>query len=248
MNALAGIGVAVTREEPAGGPLGLRLTERGARVHLWPTVRSVPPSDPTPLADALARLPDFDWVVCTSARAVEALPVASSPAGPRLAAVGRGTARAARARGWAVACTGHAGAVELGRLLVEGRSFRGRRVLVPLSSLAGDELTGLLREAGAEVERVTAYETRVGLEDAARCRSDLESGEVRAITFCSPSAAEGFGPAADWPEGRSARCVALGATTGARLRALGWAPAEADDASFEGLACAVERALTEQRA
>ena len=102
MNALTGIGVAVTREEPVGGPLGLRLAERGARVHLWPTVRSVPPSDPAPLADALARLDAFDWIVCTSARAVEALPVVTSPPAPRLAAVGRGTARAARARGWAV--------------------------------------------------------------------------------------------------------------------------------------------------
>src|SRR5690606_19462441 len=101
---LRGLRVAVTREEEPGGPLASAVARRGARTLDWQAVRTVPPEHPAPLCAALERLAGYDWLVFTSARAVAAVAelVAAPVSGPRVAAVGRATAEAARAAGWEV--------------------------------------------------------------------------------------------------------------------------------------------------
>jgi uroporphyrinogen-III synthase len=76
---LTGIQVVVTRAEESGGPLTRELARRGADVLHWPVLRFEPPEDVSSLRDALARLADYDGVVFTSPRAVDAVTSRVSP-------------------------------------------------------------------------------------------------------------------------------------------------------------------------
>ena len=64
--------VANTRNEPPGGPLASALRARGLESLHCPTVAYEPPEDPGELADALGALERIDWVIFTSAHAVDA--------------------------------------------------------------------------------------------------------------------------------------------------------------------------------
>ncbi len=249
---LAGRGVAVTRAEGAAGALSRRLAAEGARPVSWSSIAIEPPADPGPLAAALARLASFDWIVLTSANAVGAVVarLAAPPAGVRVAAVGVGTAAELTAAGWRVDLTGSGpGAVELVAALRAAGLGAGSRVLFPAGDRARPTLAGGLAAAGAAVERVEAYRTLSLAVDAARCAAQVERGEVEAVTFASPSAAEALARALGVSRFRQllARLAvaSIGPTTSAALTALGrTADAEASIATFDGLVAATAAALT----
>ncbi|HUF78867.1 MAG TPA: uroporphyrinogen-III synthase, partial [Thermoanaerobaculia bacterium] len=117
---LAGLRVVVTRavHQAEGTARAFRLA--GAEVELLPLLELTPPADRAPLASALASLADYDWVVFTSANAVErvlggprapevagagaafqrsAVRVGSLPSGLRVASVGEATSEALRSLG-----------------------------------------------------------------------------------------------------------------------------------------------------
>ena len=86
--------VANTRGEPPGGPLASALRARGLESLHCPTVAFEPPENPGELAEALGALERIDWVIFTSAHAVDATcsqaqwrASAAGHALPRLAAV-----------------------------------------------------------------------------------------------------------------------------------------------------------------
>jgi uroporphyrinogen-III synthase len=252
---LTGVGVVVTRDDGADATLSGLLRELGATVLSWPTIRAAAPSDPRPLRDAVERLGDFDWVVFTSPRAVEAVAEwrPAPPARLRAAAVGASTQAAAEARGWRVEVVPR---VQTADALVDalraGGVGAGTRVFFPASEIALDTLEAGLRALGAEVCRVTAYRT-VGADlDRDGCAHALESGEVDVISFTSPSAVENLRSALGERLFRAgaARAVmaAIGPTTAAAVRAAGAAEViEAAEHSLAGLAERIAQWGTEQR-
>jgi len=100
---LAGVRVVVTRADRQAGGLAAAFAAAGAAVELLPLLEVVPPADPAPLAQAVAELPLYDWVVFTSTNAVHALLPQAPPAGLpprlRLAAIGAATGAALRGLG-----------------------------------------------------------------------------------------------------------------------------------------------------
>jgi uroporphyrinogen III methyltransferase / synthase len=190
---LTGIGVVVTREDVEGGVLAGALRQYGANVLYWPTIRWAPVDDPTPLDAALEGLGEFQWVVFTSPRAVEAVAARGRAwiTGPRIAAVGGATRAAAESHGWKVDVVP---SVQTAEALVDALKAAGvgagARVLLPASEIAGETVEAGLREAGAEVVRVTAYRTVPADLDRQRCARALAAGEVQVISFASPSAVE----------------------------------------------------------
>jgi uroporphyrinogen-III synthase len=244
---LGGVGVVVTRpardaEEPGG--LGAVFRRLGAEVVHWPALRSLPPADLAPLRSALEMLHRFDWLVLTSARAVEAVAVIrpALPPGIRVAAVGEGTARAAVAVGWWVDLvppvqTGSA----LAEALRQAGHLEGRRLLFPSSEIARETTEAELRVGGAEVVRVTAYRTLPAALDREACRRDLEAGRVQVTSFTSPSSVEGLrsglGEALFREVVERTVVAVIGPTTAAAVARAG-APRciEAGRHSFEGLA------------
>ncbi len=211
-------------------PLIGALEARGVDVWHVPTMESVPPEDETPLKAAVGDWLEYDWVAFTSRRAVA--PVARvlgsrrSLTGPRIAAVGPGTAEEAQRWGW----TADVVAPErTGRNLADtmraAGPLEGVRVFFPKSEIARDSLPARLRELGAEVTEVVVYGIVPAPFNAVAVREALRAVRVRGLTFTSPSAARFFtdGVGGDVWEALGEHIVvgAIGPTTERELRRFG---------------------------
>ena len=240
---LDGWTVVVTRAEGPGGALASAFREAGADVLFLPTVEIGPPDDPAPLEVSLDELEDFDWVVLTSPRAVDALVQRGAviSEGTDVAAVGSATAERAEAAGFPVRLTGEGGGAEaLAEALIAHGVGRGARILFPASSRARRDLPRLLSGAGVEVRQVEAYRTRTR-----SFHPEAVTGLARAdvVTFTSPSAVEGWyaGPGGDPARfmADGVRYVVIGETTAAALAAHEVEAVVAPDTSLEGMVEAV---------
>jgi uroporphyrinogen III methyltransferase/synthase len=174
---------------------------------------------------------------------------AAWPGRTRGAAVGPATAARLREAGVAVDRVGAGGGQDLARALVaSGAVGPGTRVLWPRAEAGRPEPGRTLARAGAVLVDPVAYRTLAAhpaLEaDLEGFRAALESGRLAAVTFASPSAAEGLAehlPTRDLRPLRGHTLVAsIGATTSASLAERG-APAdvEAERPRAEALARAV---------
>lgn len=155
---LAGLVVVVTRPaRQAPRFIGL-LREHGATAVAFPTIAI----EPVPLAaDAVAELSirPFDWIVYTSANAVEqALLQLRRPAGAKVAAIGRATARALEAAGIEVDALPSSGADSEALLAApEFGDPRGKRILIVKGIGGRDALRVGLEGRGATVETAEIY-------------------------------------------------------------------------------------------
>ena len=224
--------VLVTRPAGPRDPLVAELESRGYRVSAVATVvtRAIQVEWPD--------LAGYDWVVVTSAAGVAALP--ELPAGPRWAAVGESTASALRARG---ATADVVPAEANGSALAEALPDpRGRRVLFVRASLADPDLPAGLRERGATVDEVTAYETVEGpAESADELRQALRQSDLAAVVFASGSAVRGFAKLAG---ATALPAITIGPRTTAVARDAGFnVVAESPGPSVQQLAAAVTRAI-----
>lgn len=245
---LSGRVVAVTRDGDPLDPLVASLEAAGALVRSWPTLAFAPTDDPTALRDAVGRLDAFDWVAFTSSRAVEPVTRRApwSGRGPRVAAVGTGTAERLRGNGWPVDLVGE-GDGAAGLVAALGREgVAGKRVLFPAGNLAAPALEEGLRALGAEVERVEAYRTLFCPPDPDVVRRDLARG-VHVVVFTSPSAVDGLALALGGDlahEVAGCRVVAAGRTTAGAVEKAGIAGGTvAASPDPDGLVNACVRAL-----
>ncbi|MHB9003119.1 MAG: uroporphyrinogen-III synthase [Coriobacteriia bacterium] len=267
---LAGVTVLVTRARAQAARLVSALEGYGATVLAMPVIRLVDPEDWEPVDTAIERLDTYDWVVFSSANAVERFmrrveskgatfpQVADGPddAGEsrqRIAAVGPATARRCRANG-----------IEPDYIpdeaIAEGliRGFEqlgvgeGDRVLIPRALKAREVLPEALRARGVNVDVVPVYRT-LNAEPDPDIVDRITAGDVQCVTFTSPSTVRGFfsalpdtgatGPAADlW-------FASIGPVTTAELekRGLTERVIEAAEHTAEGLAAALADALPEAR-
>ncbi|HMC39059.1 MAG TPA: uroporphyrinogen-III C-methyltransferase [Acidimicrobiales bacterium] len=245
---LFGRRVVVTRARESASKLARLLGEMGARVVEVPTIRFEPPADGGAALDRAARSladSEFEWVVFTSAQAVDALMsrVADSRilAGTRVAAVGPATA-AALARYHLVADLVPATGRQEAAGLVEAFPDPGGTgaVMFPRAAEGRDTLVAGLTAAGWTVELVEAYRT-VPAEPAPDAKSDID--EADAVCFSSSSTVTGFLTAF----GRAALppvVVCIGPVTAETARSAGIdVTAVADEATVEGLAAAAAVAL-----
>jgi len=201
---LFGKRVLVTRPRDQAAELVDLLTAYGAESIEAPMIRMAPPEDPDPLLRAAADPAQFDWIVFTSANAVEAFMTAlldgerdvRSLKGPRICTSGTATAARLAAYGIKVDLIPREfrGDAVAAALIAQG-SMAGVRVLLPRSDIGRDVIGEQLREAEADVTEVIAYRTI--LEDAQR-ESDpdvygmLLEGRIDVATFTSPSAIRNF--------------------------------------------------------
>lgn len=158
---LFGRRVVITRPAHQTHALARTLGELGAEVIPLPAIATVPPADGYRALDgAAARVGTYDWVVFTSANAVE--PFLSRVgdmrrlAGVRLAAIGPATAGAVT--GWRVGVDLVA-PTHVAESLVEVFPEGPGRVLLPRAAVARDVLPRGLAAKGWEVDVVEAYRT-----------------------------------------------------------------------------------------
>jgi uroporphyrinogen III methyltransferase / synthase len=196
---LFGRRVVVTRARAQAGELSAELEMLGAEVHEFPTIEIRPPEDFGPLDAAIGELDSFAWIVFTSVNGVEAflerlghhgLDLRAVPRGARLAAIGPATARKIEEAGLRVAVVPEEYRAEA--LIGAIGALAGERILVPRAKVAREILPEKLREAGAEVIVVPAYESVPSSEGKEELSRRLLSGEIDCVTFTASSTVENF--------------------------------------------------------
>jgi uroporphyrinogen III methyltransferase/synthase len=194
----------VTRPKQQALDLVERLEACGAQAIEAPMIRIAAPEDDAPLDEVCARAGEFDWIVFTSANAVEAFMTAlldgerdvRAMKGPRLCASGTATADKLARYGIKVDLIPNEfrGDAVAAALLATG-SMAGVRVLLPRADIGREVIADQLRDAGAVVTEAIAYRTM--LEDAHRegdpdVYGMLLQGRIDVVTFTSPSAVRNF--------------------------------------------------------
>lgn len=245
--ALAGRRVLVTRRWPE---LVAGVAALGGTAVEVPMIELRPPDDPAPLDDALGGLAGYDWLVFTSANAVEAVSSrmaalgVSVPADVKIASVGPATTQAIFAAWPGVPVEVQPSAEFGGASLVaafEGHELAGRRILLPVSDRAADTVERGLARRQARVDRIVAYRTTPS-GSPERLLGELRAG-VDALAFASPSAVEAF-QAAVGEVGREVPVVAIGPTTAGAARSAGLnLAAMAEPSTVDGMLQALARAV-----
>lgn len=253
----------VTRSPHQASELARELKVLGLEPVLVPAIEIVAPSSFEGLDAAIADLASYDWLIFTSANAVEAfvrriewVGVSAGAGSARTAAIGPATARALEAIGLTPELVPAQAVGESLRdaLLPHVRRTDGSptRFLLVRAEEARDVVPETLRSAGAEVTIAPAYRTVVpeGSMDAVRELFASATAGVAAITFTSSSAVRNLlalCEAAEVTLPPSALRVSIGPITSGTLCSLGYPPhAEAPTASVAALAQAVRVAIDER--
>jgi uroporphyrinogen III methyltransferase/synthase len=232
-NSLKGKRIIVTRSVEQSKPLMRALSEHGAVPVLLPMVSFAPPDDFAHLDRVLHEIHSFDWIFLTSQNALRALELRCATLGlslkeligpVRIAAVGPATAEAAQNCGLQLA---HVATKHQGVALAEelASSVNGKKVLLPRSDRANQDLVQVLNDLGALVTEVIAYKTlRAGEVQSSSVLDEIERG-THAILFFSPSAVHNLrdllGPAKFVIVSRTIAFTAIGPITQRALRESG---------------------------
>jgi uroporphyrinogen III methyltransferase/synthase len=196
---LFGQRILVTRTRQQASQLSVGLEALGAEVLEAPTIRIVPPESWDEVDNAVREVGQRDWLILTSGNAVEVL-------ADRLAALGLDTRHLAGVR---IASVGEATSAALGsrlgirpdfvpqqsmgealaKELIGAHEMKGQSVLLLRADIARPALPKMLADAGARVDEVVAYQTKLAdrlLEDVLEA---LRQHEVDWVTFTSGSTA-----------------------------------------------------------
>lgn len=186
---LAGKRVLVTRPRHQAAALSDLLRRAGADPVELPVIEILPSIDGE-LDSALAELEEYDWLVFTSVNAVAIVGERLGSARPvKVAAVGSGTASALAERGIKVDLVpGEFVAEAILEALTE-LGVTGKRFLLPLADIARTVLADGLRDAGAIVDVVETYSTRMPAAVDQEVVQAIQRGEIDIVTITSPSAA-----------------------------------------------------------
>jgi uroporphyrinogen-III synthase len=193
--------ILITRTRHQASDLAAQLEALGATAILIPTIELIPPESYAPLDAALAQLDRYDWLIFTSANAVEIFfqranriratrePLSpSQPKLPRIAVIGPATAKAVQGIGLPVDLTPPKYIAEsLAEALTPYAS--GSNMLLIRAEQARDILPEALTTAGATVTIADAYRNQIP-PDSIPALQQLFSASANypdAITFTSAS-------------------------------------------------------------
>ncbi len=190
--ALADRGVLITRPRAQAESLAARIADMGGHPILLPAIEIAGTSDPARLDELIARLGDYDMVIFVSPNAVDAaLPLfrARQPMWPgacRVAAVGKGTQRALRARGidnvFAPETASGASAL-LDTPWITAAS--PRNALIVRGEGGREELARGLAALGSRVDYAECYRRARPETDVSDILSQWRMGRVRAVIVTS---------------------------------------------------------------
>lgn len=265
---LAGCRILVSRAKKQAGALSSALRELGCRVIEIPFIELRKPSSYQPLDSVLRNLATYDWLVLTSVNGVEALFArlakkkadASALAHLKIAAIGPATRKAIEQHGLRVAVTPKEYVAESVVASLQ-RRVKGKRVLLVRAKIARDVIPRELRNYGAEVDVVEAYETVAPKSSEKRLRALLANKTLRphAITFTSSSTVKNFVVLLGLRSARAAlkkparyhgvHTASIGPVTSATLREFGLpVNIEAREYTIPGLVAAIVEASERIRA
>lgn len=186
--ALDGLRVLVTRPAHQQEPMVQRLRDLGAIPLELPVIEIFP----MPVEDVeqhLSGVEDFDWIIFTSVNTVAVVgPVISGRDSlPRVAAIGSATAAALQELGLHVDVVPDDFVAEAVLEAMISIGVNGQRILLPRAEVARSTLPDGLRAAGATVELVPVYQTRLPETVNEQAMNAVRLGKVDIVTFTSPS-------------------------------------------------------------
>ncbi len=185
--------VLITRPRSQSEPFAEALRGAGFEPVFLPVIEIRPVDDLSELERAIASLNTYDWIVFTSINAVEIFfnRVADwqglQPK-PKIAAIGRKTAEALRARGADPAFVPDEYVAEA--IMPGLGNVRGKRILLPGAEIGRDVLALAIRKAGGLAHEVSIYQTLPTEPDPTGLAA-LRSG-LDVVTFTSPSTVDNF--------------------------------------------------------
>lgn len=251
---LFGQTVLVTRTRQQASELRQQLEALGAEVIEAPTIELVPPSDWSKVDAALRDVQQYDWLVLTSTNSIATLQQrfdalgfdARDLAGVKLAVVGEATAAELRQKMGLRADLVPPRAVgeSIAEELIAQHDAANKSILLLRADIARPALPQRLREAGAKVDEVVAYHTKLADALPDEALDALREGRIDWITFTSASTAsnlaELLGHERDLIAG--AMLASIGPITSEAVRRLGFdVKIEASTASIAGLVEAIAR-------
>ncbi len=248
---LFGKTIIVTRARAQASELTKKLEDLGAKVIEAPAIRIVPPADYSALDAAVANLAAYKWVVLTSANGVEyffgRLKAAGRDAralcGLKFAAIGSATAKALEAHGITADLIPSAYKAEELADALAGQIEKGDGILIPRAKVAREVLPQRLREIGARVDVVTAYETVTDCPNRDDIISALSASEPCMVTFTSSSTVTNFLKVlgGDSKLLAKAALAAIGPITAGTMEKHGLTPAvSAAEYTIDGLVAAIQ--------
>ncbi len=247
---LFGKRVLVTRSRTQAGQLSELLSSMGAHAIELPTIEIQPLEDYSELDSSIRQLGDYEWVVFTSANAVDivfkrlqALGLDSRAFhGAKVAAIGPATAASVEERGIVADFVPDRFVSESVVEGMAGKNIKGAKILIPRAQEGRDVLSEGLARAGAMVHEIEAYRTVTPEDSKSRVAEILSTG-VDAVTFTSSSTVTNLAGLLDGNlDGLSEATIAcIGPITTATARALGLKVAiVAEEYTTAGLVDALE--------
>ena len=222
--------ILITRTRHQASDLAAQLEALGASPILIPTIEIVPPETYAPLDAALAQLEAFDWLLFTSANAVEVFAErrVANPIPKKIAVIGPATAKAVQGIGLHVDLIPP---LYVAESLAESLTLEasGKRFLLIRAAEARDVLPEALTQAGAHVTIAEAYRNRIPPESIPALQQLFASHATypHAITFTSASTARNLVnllEAANLTLPPSITLASIGPITSQALRDLGLNP------------------------
>ena len=197
---LFGKKIVVTRARVQASGLVDKLRQLGAHCVEIPTIKVVAPEDNTPLVDAVNSLDQYEWIIFTSVNGVKYFFKTLFAQGLDVRALGNHQ----------FACIGPVTRDELEKFGIisdvlpetyraesvvdafKGRGISGKKILLPRAMEARTILPEELRNMGAHVHEVTAYETQQVSTAKDELMALLKEGEIDMVTFTSSSTVKNF--------------------------------------------------------
>ena len=251
--------VLVGRARHQASALSSELRKLGATVLEIPFIEIRRPRSFKALDSALRNLDRYDWLILTSVNGVEALWRRLAKLGLtrtkvkhlRIAAIGPATKKAIEQHGAKVEVVPKEYVAESVVRSLQNK-VEGKRVLLVRAKVARDVIPRELRNAGAQVDVVEAYETVVPRASRERLRTTLASPQRRphVVTFTSSSTVRNFvallGPRRAGtvpPAFEGIRFASIGPVTSSTLRELGLrVDIQAREFTIPGLVKAISKA------
>lgn len=256
---LKGKTVLVTRARKQASALSKDLRLQGAEVIETPAIRIEPPEDWQPLDRAIESLQHYDWIIFTSANAVEPFMDRMRAAGRglsvlehvRLAAIGPATATVLEEHDLrADVVPERFIAEEVFEAIRRHGKLAGRRALLPQADIAREALPELLRKEGVGVDVVVAYRTVPAREDILLGVELVLKNKIDVVTFTSGSTVRSFFSVVNDKENLRGRFIpaSIGPITSRALEEQGFPPGiEAEKYTSQGLALAIVEFFTRSK-
>ena len=197
---LSGKKIVVTRAREQASNMVATLTDLGAQVLEFPTIKVVPPRDWAPLDAAIADLAAYDWLIFTSVNGVnfffdrlfENHKDVRSLHHIKTACIGPETAKQLRGFGIETDILPKSYVAEAVVEVFLSQDVKNKKILIPRAETARPILPVALKKMGANVDEIATYQTRPVTENKNLLISELEEHEIDMVTFTSSSTVTNF--------------------------------------------------------